>query len=102
MLENILKTVQESDFEADMIITDAEKQAAELLDDARKEANALKDDMAQKIKLRNQTTAERMQTEINQQMIVGAAAVSEDVAQLKMSAGEKQKEAVNAVIALLI
>ena len=102
MLENILKTVQESEFEADMIIKDAEKQAAELLDDARKEANALKDDMAQKIKLRNQTTAERMQTEINQQMIVGAAAVSEDVAQLKMAAGEKQKEAVNAVIALLI
>ncbi len=102
MLENILKSVTEAEEKADKIILDAEQKAAQLVDDAKKQAVLLKAQTQNSIKLRGQELSKELQTQSIHQSDLDAQAADEKALELKASAASKRKEAVDAVMAMLI
>ena len=102
VLENILEKVKESEIMALSIEKDAEAQSAAILDEARRQADKMREDMAQNLKLRSQDMMSKLEKEGEEQLKAAEKAASEEVLTLKQQVEPKKKEAVKAVISLLI
>ncbi len=102
MLEDILKSVNKAETEADGILKTAEAQAASILEEARVRAKNLKADTSQKVKSENQEIIERMQSEGQSPLTAAAAEVLTEIEALRELTAPKRVEAVEAVISSLI
>ena len=102
MLENILKSVTEAEEKADKIILEAEQKSAQLVNDAEKKAILLKTQTQNSIKLRGQELSKALQSQSIHQSDLDAQAAEEKALELKASVASKRKEAVDAVMAMLI
>ena len=81
---------------------DAEVQSAAILDEALRQADKMKEDRAQNLKLRSQDMMSKLEKEGEEQLKAAEKAASEEVLTLKQQVEPKKKEAVKAVISLLI
>lgn len=102
MLENILKSVNDAEAEAEDRIKAAETQAASILEDAKAQAKAMKEDKFQKIKLKNQEMTETMHQEGGLRLEAAAVEAQKETDALRELVAPKKKEAVQAVISALI
>lgn len=73
MLEDILKSVNKAEAEADEILKTAEAQAVSILEEAKAQAKAMTSDTSQKIRSMNQEMTEKMQSDGQGQLAAAAA-----------------------------
>ena len=91
MLENILKSVN-----------DAEAQAASILEDAKARAGVMREETFQRVKLKNQEMADAMHQEGSLRLEAAAAEAQKEIDALNELVASKKKEAVQAVLSVLI
>lgn len=102
MVEETIKTIRETEREAERLVREAEEKCAAILEDAGKEAESLKSraEADAKEKARKVLDAEK---EIGESSIKDAlASVEGDIEVLKESARAKESEVIAAVIAELV
>lgn len=102
MLENILKSVNDAEAEAEEIMKAAEAQAASILEDAKAQARVMKEETFQRVRLKNQEMADAMHQEGGLRLEAAAAEAQKETDALKELVAPKKKEAVQAVISVLI
>lgn len=102
MLDDILKSINNAEAEADRILKEAEAQAAALLTDARAKAQSMKEDALAETKARSQEQADALQAEGGRQLEDAAEKAREEVSALKALIAPKRKAAAEAVIQSLI
>ena len=102
MLEDILKSVNKAEAEADEILKTAEVQAVSILEEAKARAKDMKVDTSQKIKLMNQEITGKMQSEGQSQLAAAAAEAGKETEALRELIAPKRAEAVEAVISSLV
>ena len=102
MLEDILKSVNKAEAEADEILKTAEVQVVSILEEAKSRAKDMKVDTYQKIKLMNQEITGTMQSEGQSQLAAAAAEAGKETEALRELIAPKRAEAVEAVISSLV
>lgn len=102
MLENILRSVNDAEAEAEEIMKAAEAQAASILEDAKAQAKAMKEDTFQRVKLKNQEMTEAMHQEGGLRLEAAVLEAQKETDALRELVAPKKKEAVQAVISALI
>lgn len=102
MLEDILKSVNKAEAEADEILKTAEVQVVSILEEAKARAKDMKVDTSQKIKLMNQEITGKMQSEGQSQLAAAAAEAGKETEALRELIAPKRAEAVEAVISSLV
>ena len=102
MLENILKAVNDAEAQAEEIMKAAEAQAASILEDAKARAGVMREDTFQRLKLKNQEMADAMHQEGSLRLEAAAAEAQKEIDALNELVVPKKKEAVQAVLSVLI
>lgn len=102
MLENILKSVNDAEAQAEEIMKAAEAQAASILEDAKARAGVMREDTFQRLKLKNQEMADAMHQEGSLRLEAAAAEAQKEIDALNELVVPKKKEAVQAVLSALI
>lgn len=102
MLENILKSVNDAEAQAEEIMKAAEAQAASILEDAKARAGVMRADTFQRVKLKNQEMADAMHQEGSLRLEAAAAEAQKEIDALNELVVPKKKEAVQAVLSVLI
>ena len=102
MLENILKSVNDAEAQAEEIMKAAEAQAASILEDAKARAGVMREETFQRVKLKNQEMADAMHQEGSLRLEAAAAEAQKEIDALNKLVASKKKEAVQAVLSVLI
>ena len=102
MLENILKSVNDAEAQAEEIMKAAEAQAASILEDAKARAGVMREETFQRVKLKNQEMADSMHQEGSLRLEAAAAEAQKEIDALNELVASKKKEAVQAVLSVLI
>ena len=101
MLENILKSVTESEEKAEKILLEAEQKASQIVDNARVQAASMKAETLNSIKLKNQKLSKMLQIQSAEQGVLDLKAAEQKADELKASVEGKRKDAVDAVMGML-
>lgn len=102
MLENILKSVNDAEAQAEEIMKAAEAQAASILEDAKARAGVMREETFQRVKLKNQEMADAMHQEGSLRLEAAATEAQKEIDALNELVASKKKEAVQAVLSVLI
>ncbi len=102
MVEETIKTIRETEEEAERLVKEADERCAVILEDARKEAGRLKSQAEADAKEKSRKALDA-EMEIGEKSIKDAlAGVEGDIEVLKENARAKESEVVAAVIAELV
>lgn len=102
MVEETIKTIKETESEAEKMIREADEKSAAILEDARKEADSLMTLTEAEAKRSAQAALEK-EKEIGEKSIQDALAeVESDIKVLKENARAKESEVISAVIAEIV
>lgn len=102
MVEETIKTIKETESEAERILKEADEKCAAILDDARNEADRLKCQSETDAKKKAQAALD-MEKEAGEKAIQDAlAGVESEISVLKEKARAKESEVISAVIAELV
>ena len=102
MLEMILKNVTEAENQAEQIRMEAEQKAANILDEARAQAADMTAEAVQACRVREREFLEGIRLLSTQKLEEGAKKAEEEAKALRNSVEPKKKEAMDAIIHLMI
>ncbi|MEZ3435122.1 MAG: hypothetical protein K1W34_10965 [Lachnospiraceae bacterium] len=102
MVEETIKTIKETESEAERILKEADEKCAAILEDARQEADSLKKQSETDAKNKAQAALD-MEKQAGEKSIQDAlAGVESEISVLKEQARAKESEVISAVIAELV
>ena len=102
MLEMILKNVTEAENRAEQIRMEAEHEAANILSEARAQAEGMKAEAVQSGRVREREFLEWVHLMSTRKLEEGAKKAEEEAKALRKSVEPKKKEAMDAIIHLMI
>lgn len=102
MVEETIKTIKETECEAERMIREADEKSAAILEEARKEAESLKNQSETDAKNKARVILD-MERQAGEQSIQDAlAGVEKEISVLKEKARAKEGKVISAVIAQLV
>ncbi len=102
MVEETIKTIKETEDEAERMIREADEKSAAILEEARKEAESLKNQSETDAKNKARVILD-MEKQAGERSIQDAlAGVEKEISVLKEKARAKESEVISAVIAELV
>ena len=101
MVEETIRTIRETERQAQKIVEDAQAERERILAEAAERSGQIRDEIIGKAKAEAKAKAEQAEEAGKKLEEEARAAIAEETEKLKISAGEKKKEAVEAVVSLL-
>jgi vacuolar-type H+-ATPase subunit H len=101
MVEETIRTIRETERQAQKIVEDAQAERERILAEAKERSGQIRDEIIGKAKAEAKAKAEQAEEAGKKLEEEARAAIAEETEKLKISAGEKKKEAVEAVVSLL-
>ena len=101
MVEETIRTIRETERQAQKIVEDAQAERERILAEAKERSGQIRDEIIGKAKAEAKAKAEQAEKAAGKLEQEARAAIAEETEKLKISAGEKKKEAVEAVVSLL-
>ena len=101
MVEETIRMIRETERQAQKIVEDAQAERERILAEAKERSGQIRDEIIGKAKAEAKAKAEQAEEAGKKLEEEARAAIAEETEKLKISAGEKKKEAVEAVVSLL-
>ena len=101
MVEETIRTIRETERQAQKIVEDAQAERERILAEAEERSGQIRDEIIGKAKAEAKAKAEQAEEDAGKLEQEARAAIAAETEKLKISAGEKKKEAVEAVVSLL-
>ena len=101
MVEETIRTIRETERQAQKIVEDAQAERERILAEAGERSGQIRDEIIGKAKAEAKAKAEQAEEAAGKLEQEARAAIAAETEKLKLSAGEKKKEAVEAVVSLL-
>lgn len=101
MVEETIRTIRETERQAQKIVEDAQAERERILAEAKERSGQIRDEIIGKAKAEAKAKAEQAEEDAGKLEQDARAAIAAETEKLKISAGEKKKEAVEAVVSLL-
>ena len=101
MVEETIRTIRETERQAQKIVEDAQAERERILAEAKERSGQIRDEIIGKAKAEAKAKAEQAEEDAGKLEQEARAAIAAETEKLKLSAGEKKKEAVEAVVSLL-
>ena len=101
MVEETIRTIRETERQAQKIVEDAQAERERILAEAKERSGQIRDEIIGKAKAEAKAKAEQAEEAAGKLEQAARAAIAAETEKLKISAGEKKKEAVEAVVSLL-
>lgn len=101
MVEETIRTIRETERQAQKIVEDAQAERERILAEAKERSGQIRDEIIGKAKAEAKAKAEQAEKAAGKLEQEARAAIAAETEKLKISAGEKKKEAVEAVVSLL-
>ena len=101
MVEETIRTIRETERQAQKIVEDAQAERERILAEAKERSGQIRDEIIGKAKAEAKAKAEQAEEAAGKLEQEARAAIAAETEKLKISAGEKKKEAVEAVVSLL-
>lgn len=101
MVEETIRTIRETERQAQKIVEDAQAERERILAEAKERSGQIRDEIIGKAKAEAKAKAEQAEEAGKKLEQEARAAIAAETEKLKSSAGEKKKEAVEAVVSLL-
>ena len=101
MVEETIRTIRETERQAQKIVEDAQAERERILAEAAERSGQIRDEIIGKAKAEAKAKEKQAEEAADKLENEARAAIAAETEKLKSSAGEKKKEAVEAVVSLL-
>ena len=101
MVEETIRTIRETERQAQKIVEDAQAERERILAEAAERSGQIRDEIIGKAKAEAKAKEKQAKEAADKLENEARAAIAAETEKLKSSAGEKKKEAVEAVVSLL-
>lgn len=102
MLEETMLKIKEAEHQADEIVRNAEDESKKILEDAGKKAADMKQEVSLSGRKKMAQAEQNVSVQSEQEMQRYLKEAEEEIAQLRENAKQKEDEAVNHIISLLV
>lgn len=102
MVEETIRSIKETEAQAEQIVKNAQEQCSRILDEAAKEAGQWKEEQIQQAKQKARQALEEAKTEGDQALDASKQFIAGEIQSLKEAALQKEEEAVGLVISGLV
>lgn len=101
MVEETIRTIRETERQAQKILEDAQAESERILADAKTRSEQIRDEIIQKAQAEAKIKAEQAEAAGKAAEEEARASIAQETEKLKHAAGEKKKQAVETIVSLL-